>query len=78
MKLEISKRARRQVERILSWWVERPPNARGLFLEELPPAEQQLRAAPELDSIYSQGKVGLVRRVLLPKIHHHPVLPVPG
>jgi plasmid stabilization system protein ParE len=78
VKVEISKRARRQIERIQSWWIERRPSARALFLEQLAAAEQQLRRTPELGSIYTEGKTGVVRRVLLPKTHNTPLLPVPS
>jgi plasmid stabilization system protein ParE len=71
VKLEISKRARRQIERIQAWWVKQRPVARDLFLDELAAAECQLRATPELGSIYTEHKAGTFRRVLLPKTHHH-------
>ena len=71
MKLEISKRARRQIERIQTWWVRERPAARGLFLDEIAAAEQQLRATPELGSIYAEYRTRTVRRVLLPKTNHH-------
>jgi plasmid stabilization system protein ParE len=71
VKLEISKRARRQIERIQAWWVEQRPAARSLFLDEMAAAERQLRSTPELGSIYTEHKTATVRRVLLPKTHHH-------
>jgi len=70
VKLEISKRARRQIEKIQGWWSENRA-ARSLFLDELAAAERQLRTNPELGSAYSEQKTGTVRRVLLPKTHHH-------
>jgi plasmid stabilization system protein ParE len=72
VKLEISKRAHRQIERIQAWWVKQRPVAPSLFLDELAAAECQLRATPELGSIYNtEHTTGTVRRVLLPKTHHH-------
>ena len=71
MNFRISKRARRQVEKIQAWWLEHRPSAHGLFLEELAAAEKQLRAVPELGSIYSEHPTGVVRRVLLPRTRHH-------
>jgi plasmid stabilization system protein ParE len=68
---EVSKRARRQIERIQAWWIEHRPAARGLFLEELAVAEQQLRAAPEVGSTYMEHPGGAIRRLLLPRTHHH-------
>jgi plasmid stabilization system protein ParE len=71
VKLVISKRARRQIERIQGWWSEHRPAARGLFLDELAAAELQLRSTPELGSIYIEARAGVVRRVLLVKTRHH-------
>ena len=70
MKFEVSKRAGRQIDRIQTWWVENRPAARSLFLDELAAAEQQLRAIPELGTVYTEHKSGKVRRVLLPRTHH--------
>ncbi|MBI3201759.1 MAG: type II toxin-antitoxin system RelE/ParE family toxin [Myxococcales bacterium] len=71
MKFEVSKRARRQVEKIQGWWLQNRPGARGLFLDELAAAESDLRVTPDLGAIYSEHERGTVRRVLLPKTHHH-------
>jgi plasmid stabilization system protein ParE len=71
VKLEISKRARRQIDNIQAWWITHRRDARSLFLEELAAAERQLRTTPELGSIYIEHKTGVVRRVLLPRTHHH-------
>jgi plasmid stabilization system protein ParE len=69
--LEISKRARRQIERIQAWWVEHRRDVPHLFLEEIAAAEWYLRSAPEIGSIYSEHKTGTVRRLLLRKTRHH-------
>ena len=71
MNFEISKRARRQIERIQAWWLEHRPAARALFLEELEQADQQLRETPTLGVVYTEHRTGAVRRVLLPRTHHH-------
>ena len=71
MKLLVSKRARRQIDKIQTWWVENRPAARSLFLDELAAAEEQLRTAPELGTVYAEHKTGKVRRVVLPKTQHH-------
>lgn len=68
MKFLVSKRARRQIERIQKWWVTNRPAAKSLFLDELVAAEEALRANPELGAIYLER--GPVRRVLLPRTHH--------
>lgn len=71
MNFEVSKRARRQITKIQTWWTENRPAACSLFLDELAAAERQLRATPELGAAYTEHKSGKVRRVLLPKTHHH-------
>ena len=71
MKLRISRRARSQIERIQAWWVENRPASPALFLDELAATERRLRAAPELGAVYTEGKGGVVRRVVLPKTQHH-------
>jgi hypothetical protein len=71
VKLEISKRARRHIERRQAWWSENRPAARSIFLDELTAAERQLRLAPELGSIYVERNERTVRRVLLPKSGTH-------
>ena len=71
MRFEVSKRARRQIERIQAWWLQKRPDALSLFLDELSHAERQLREKPDLGSVYLEHKRGTVRRVLLPKTRHH-------
>jgi len=71
VKFEISKRARRQIEKIQGWWSENRPASHGLFLDELATAERHLRTSPDLGSVYSEQKTATVRRVLLPKTRHH-------
>jgi plasmid stabilization system protein ParE len=69
--VEISKRARRQIERIQAWWVKERPAAPGLFLEELATVDRILRTSPELGSIYAEHASRTVRRVVMPKTRHH-------
>jgi hypothetical protein len=45
VKLEVSKRPRRNIEKIQAWWLEMRPAAPTLFLEELAEAERLLRVA---------------------------------
>ena len=71
MKIEISKRARRHIEKIHAWWVENRPAAPSLFLDELADAERGLRARPESGSVYATHKTGAVRRILLARTSHH-------
>ena len=62
---EISRRARRYVERIHAWWSENRPAACPLFLDELANAELLLRANPEPGLVYQSRASGLIRRLLL-------------
>ena len=70
MKFEVSKRARRQIERIQIWWLQNRSTP-SLFLDELADAEKQLREKPDLGSVYLEHKRGTVRGLLLPKTKHH-------
>lgn len=65
MKFEISKRARRQIEKISRWWTENRPAAPTMFLDELADAERLLRSNPEAGIVYARHRTGDVRRVLL-------------
>jgi hypothetical protein len=71
VKIEISKRARRHIERRQAWWREHRPAALGLFLDELAAAERLLRVTPELGLIYVERNTRTVRRLLLPKTGTH-------
>lgn len=71
MKFEVSKRARRQIERIQAWWIANRQDAPTLFLDELAEAERQLRAKPTLGVIYSAHKSGEVLRILLTRTSNH-------
>jgi plasmid stabilization system protein ParE len=70
VKHEVSKRARRNIERIQAWWVENRPAAASLFLDELAEAEQLLRTSPECGVIYATHRTGVVRRLVLGKTSH--------
>lgn len=54
MKFEISKRARRQIEKIARWWRENRPAAPTMFLDELGETEQRLRDNPEVGVVYAR------------------------
>lgn len=71
MKVKISKRALRQVEKSQEWWIANRPSARELFVEEFAEATDRLRDAPEMGAIYTHHRTGTVRRVLLPRTRHH-------
>ena len=70
MKFEISRRARREIERIGRWWVDNRPAARELFVHELAEAERLLRTAPDTEAWRTRGGK-VIRRWLLPKTQYH-------
>lgn len=71
MKFEISKRARRQLEKLSRWWIENRAAAPTLLLDELAEAEQRLRENPEVGVVYARHRTGDVRRLLLPSSGYH-------
>jgi plasmid stabilization system protein ParE len=71
VRLEISRRARRQIEKIHAWWTDSRPSARSLFLDELSRAEQLLRTNPEVGIVYIVQRSGAIRRILLIESEYH-------
>ena len=71
MKFEISRRARRQIDKIHAWWTGNRPASRSLFLDELDSAERLLRDNPEAGKFYATTRNGVVRRVLLAQTENH-------
>ena len=71
MKIEIGKRARRQVERASSWWQENRPLAPFRFEEEFEGALRQLVSMPKSGVAYPTAKRPTLRRILLPKTEYH-------
>ena len=69
MKFEVSRRARRELERIHRWWIANR-DARDLFVRELADAEAHLRTAPE-GEVWRQRGGRVIRRWLLPKTKYH-------
>ena len=65
MRFEISKRARRQIEKISRWWIDNRRAAPSMFLDELAEAERILRQNPEAGLAYATHRTGVVRRLLL-------------
>jgi len=71
VRFEISRRARRQIDKIQAWWTDNRPEARSLFLDELSGAERLLRGTPEAGIVYAAHATGDVRRVLLRRADYH-------
>lgn len=71
MKLIISKRALRQIEKIARWWIKHRPAAPSMFMDELAAAERLLRGHPEAGRAYATHRTGVVRRILLGGTKHH-------
>jgi plasmid stabilization system protein ParE len=71
VRFEISRRARRQIEKIHAWWTDHRSSARSLFLDELGKAERMLRAHPEVGIVYTVQRSGAIRRILLIESEYH-------
>jgi plasmid stabilization system protein ParE len=71
MKLQISRRALRQIDRIHAWWTDNRSEARSLFLDELDAAVRLLRDHPEAGLVYAAHRSGFIRRVLLSRVDFH-------
>ena len=72
MKVTLSKRAEREIERIDSRWRVERPAAPELFTDELDAVLDVLPASPEMGKIYGTWHHGeLVRRVMLEKSEYH-------
>lgn len=71
MKIEIGKRASRQVERANSWWEKNRPLAPTLFEEEFEAALRQLLSMPHSGVLYPTPKRPTLRRILLEKTEYH-------
>jgi plasmid stabilization system protein ParE len=72
MKLRLARKALAEAKRLKTWWRENRPAAPDLFEEELNAALDRIAAAPNVGTLYEQGKLGAsVRRVLLPKTKNH-------
>ncbi len=71
MKIEIGKRARRQVERISRWWEANRPAAHDLFEREFEEALNLLLAAPRAGVAYPTARRPGLRRLILPKTQYH-------
>jgi len=71
VRFEISRRARRQIDRIQKWWTGNRPAARSRFLDELDEAERVLRLNPEAGKLYATIRSGVIRRILLTQTENH-------
>ena len=71
MRIEIGKRARRQVERESEWWAKNRPSAPTLFEDELAATLRQLLLRPSSGVGYPTARRPRLRRILLPKAEYH-------
>jgi plasmid stabilization system protein ParE len=71
VKIEISKRARRQAERISSWWEDNRPAAPTLFETEFEHALSLLLGAPRAGRPWPTTRRPGLRRLLLSKTQYH-------
>ena len=71
MRIEIGKRARRQVERESDWWAKNRPYAPTLFDDELAAAFRRLLTEPACGVGYPTARRPGLRRILLPRSEYH-------
>jgi len=71
VKIEIGKRARRQVERISRWWEANRPAVPDLFEREFEEVLDFLLAAPKAGVPYPTARRPGLRRLVLSKTQYH-------
>jgi hypothetical protein len=71
VRVQLSKRAARQVARESSWWVKHRPDAPMLFEDELLELLNRLSSAATLGVAYPTASRSHVRRILLPRSEYH-------
>ena len=67
MKLRVTPRAQREIDRIDAWWRKNRPASPSLFIEETIKAIEQALAAPLLGKRYTGGKRADVLYVVMPR-----------
>jgi plasmid stabilization system protein ParE len=71
VKIEIGKRAQRQVERADRWWRKHRPSASALFEREYEHALGMLLGMPTAGAPYPTRRRPSMRRLLLPRSQYH-------
>jgi plasmid stabilization system protein ParE len=67
VRLEVSARAAREIERALEWWAENRPDAPALLAQELDECLDRLHEMPDLGEVWAVRRGVEIRRVLLPR-----------
>jgi plasmid stabilization system protein ParE len=70
-RLEVAPQAKTQIETIGAWWRANREAAPELFAHELANALERLTARPRSGVLYTKRRGPTIRRLLLPKTHHH-------
>jgi plasmid stabilization system protein ParE len=79
MKLRVTPRALAEAKRINTWWRRHREAAPDLFERELEAVLARAVLAPALGVVYEQDDLDVtVRRVLMPRTHHHVYYAVHG
>jgi plasmid stabilization system protein ParE len=79
VKLRVTPRALAEAKRIKTWWRRHREGAPDLFEQELEAVLARTLLAPALGAIYEQDHLDVtVRRVLMPRTHHHVYYTVHG
>ena len=70
-RLQLARRAYRQIERASKWWRVNRTSAPLAFDEDLADAIPRIRTYPESGEHVRRGRLGDVRRVLLERVQYH-------
>jgi plasmid stabilization system protein ParE len=71
VKIEVTRRAGRQIAQISEWWREHRVAAPLMFLNEVEKAEALLGQHPDVGVIYATHRTGVIRRILLGDTRYH-------
>lgn len=69
--IQVTSRAAAQIRRVSSWWQQNRQAAPGAVQAELTRIFALLASRPDLGTLASNVKLAGVRRIHLPRIHHH-------
>lgn len=70
-RIELHRRARREIETIDAWWRTHRPLSPDAFLGDVEHAFEALLVHPGLGAQARSTRIVGVRRILLPRTHHH-------
>ena len=71
MKLRVSRRAKRQIDRMDAWWVAHRPQAANLFADELVAIFWRIQTVSDVGVAWPTERRPKLRRVLMPRTSNH-------